>query len=306
MTPEKVTYRHSLSVVINTRNEEKTLSRAIASVRGLADEIIVIDMESSDGTPETAKKLGAKVFKHTKLNYVEPARNFGISKVTSNWVLILDPDEEIPSTLSKKIKEVTNTDNADYYRLPRKNIVFGKWLKYSRWWPDYNIRLFRKGFVTWNEMIHTVPLTQGQGADIEDKESLAIVHHHYETIDQYIDRMNRYTTVQAILKVKEGYEFSFRDLMSAPVNEFLSRYFAGSGYKDGLHGLAVSLLQAFSELVLYLKVWQAYKFKEQEITMSEIVSQMATKEKDLHFWQNDALYKETGKLQFRIKKKLKI
>lgn len=296
----------TISVVVNTRNEEEYLPRAIASVKEFANEVVVVDMESSDNTVEIAKKLGAKVFKHDKLNYVEPARNFGISKASSDWILILDPDEEISKDLAKKIKEIVNTDTIDYYRIPRKNIVFGKWLEHSRWWPDYNIRLFKKGAVSWNEVIHAVPLTQGQGSDIEAKENLGIIHHHYDSVDQYIDRMNRYTSVQANIKVKEGYDFSFKDLISAPMNEFLSRYFAGSGYKDGLHGLAVCLLQAFSELVLYLKVWQAGKFEEQEINLSDIVSQMVTKEKDLHFWQNDALYKETGKLQFRIKKKFKI
>lgn len=296
----------TISVVVNTRNEEDILPRTIKSIKDLADEIVVVDMESSDKTVEVAKKLGAKVFTHEPLEYVEPARNFGISKASSDWILILDPDEEISETLSKKIKEVIKIDEVDYYRIPRKNIVFGKWLQYSRWWPDYNIRLFKKGAVSWNEIIHSVPLTQGIGKDIEDKENLAIIHHHYSSIDEYLSRMNRYTSQQSKIKLSENYKFSWKDLINKPAEEFLSRYFFGQGYKDGVHGLALSVFQGFSEFILYLKIWQAEKFREEEINLLDVISEMSNKEKDLHFWQNDAMYKETGNLTARIKRKLRI
>jgi (heptosyl)LPS beta-1,4-glucosyltransferase len=295
-----------LSVVINAYNEAKLLPRAIDSVKGLADEILVIDMQSQDGTKEVAQKLGAKVLSHKHLDYVEPARNFGISKATCEWVLVLDPDEEIPQPLTKKIKEIIKKNEVDYYRIPRQNIIFGKWMKHSRWWPDYNIRLFKKGTVSWNEVIHSVPMTQGVSGEIDAQKDLAIIHHHYDSIEQYIERLNRYTSEQARRQVAENYKFSWKDLLTRPMGEFLSRYFFGEGYKDGLHGLAVSLLQGFSELILYLKVWQTEKFKEDEIELSDVISEMAIKEKDLHFWQNDALYKQTGSLTARLRRKLRI
>lgn len=295
-----------LSVVINSYNEAKILPRAIGSVRALADEIVVIDMESSDNTREVAKKLGAKVFSHKHLAYVEPARNFGISKALENWVLVLDPDEEISPTLTKKIKEIIRSNEADYYRIPRKNIIFGHWMKYSRWWPDYNIRLFKKGFVSWNEIIHAVPITQGRGIDFDVKEDLAITHYHYDSVEKYLEHMNRYTSVQAELKIKSGYKFKWRDMLVRPANEFLSRYFGGEGYKDGVYGLALSLLQSFSELTLYLKIWQADKFKDQNIELSEVVSEMRERERDLHYWQGDSMYKESGRLKDRVIRKLRI
>lgn len=296
----------NLSVVINTLNEAENLPKVISSIKGLAEEIIVVDMESTDGTPEIAKKLGAKVIKHPRINYVEPARNFGVSKATRKWILILDSDEEIPKDLAEEIKKSIIHSEADYFRLPRKNLIFGKWLKHSRWWPDYNIRLFKKGFVSWNEIIHAVPVTQGIGADFPAKEEFSIVHHHYNSLEQFIERMNRYTSVQAAYMVKEKYQFKWREILTKPTNEFLSRYFFGEGYKDGLHGLALSLLQAFSELVLYLKVWQASKFKETEIASGEVVSVMKDLEKEVHFWQSDTMYKQSGKITDRIRRKLRI
>ncbi len=295
-----------ISVVINTHNEAASLPRAMASVKTFADEIVVVDMESADKTVEVAKKLGAKVYPHEHLSYVEPARNFGISKATGDWILILDPDEEITAKLAANLEEIVKEGSADYCRIPRKNLIFGHWMQHARWWPDYNIRFFKKGYVSWNEIIHAVPLTQGKGTDIEAKEELAIVHRHYDSIEQYVERMNRYTSQQAKTKLAEDYKFSWKDLIIKPADEFLSRYFFGSGYKDGIHGLAAAILQGFSEVVLYLKVWQGEKFREERLNVLNVVSEMRSKEKDLHFWQNDILYKETGKLQFRIKKKFKI
>lgn len=297
---------NKISVVINTLNEAENLPRAIASVKGFADEIVVVDMESSDSTPEIAKKLGAKVFTHKNPGYVEPARNFAVEKAMNSWVLVLDADEEVPKDLALEIQKILKDPKADYFRIPRKNIIFGHWMKYSRWWPDYNIRLFKKGSVSWNEVIHAVPMTKGVGRELEVKEDLAVVHHHYDSVEQYVERMNRYTSQHAELRVKEGYKFSWRDIVVKPTNEFFSRYFFGEGYKDGLHGLTLSFLQAFSELVLYLKVWQKEKFVSKDVNVGDVVSLMRDEEKELHYWQNDAQYKQSGKLTDRIRRKFKI
>lgn len=295
-----------ISVVINTLNEAENLPRAIASVKGIANEILVCDMESTDGTPEIAKKLGAKVINHEDVGYVEPARNFAISKADGDWILILDADEEITKDLRNEIEKEIKNPRADYYRIPRKNIIFGKWMKHSRWWPDYNIRFFKKGSVSWSEIIHAVPMTTGVGAELPDKEELAIVHHHYDSIEQYMERLNRYTTVQAEIKSRGGYEFGYLDLIRKLANEFLSRFFFGEAYKDGLHGFAVSLLQAFSEVVLYLKIWQKSGFKEEKIEIVNIKNEVRKVRRDFNHWFADASFIETGNVMELIKRKFKI
>lgn len=296
-----------ISAVINTRNEEKNLPRALASIKGLAQEIIVVDMESTDKTREIAKKAGAKVYLHKPTGYVEPARNFAISRATGDWILILDADEEVPKKLEQVLKQIAmDNGSADFYRLPRKNIIFGKWIKYSRWWPDHNIRFFKKGKVIWSEIIHSVPETHGKGLDLEAVEDNAIIHNHYESIEQFVERLNNYTTQHAKLLKKNGYKFSWKDIITKPAAEFISRYFAGEGYKDGLHGLALAKLQAFSELVLYLKVWQIEKFEEEDLEVGEVISEMKDKESQIHYWQADTLIKEGGGFIQRIKRKFKL
>lgn len=278
-----------ISVVINTRNEERNLPRVMASVKGFADEIVVCDMESSDRTTIIAKKLGARVVSHKYVGYVEPVRDFAVSKAVNDWILVLDPDEEVPSDLKKKLLNIVKTPKNDYYRIPRKNIIFNKWIKYANWWPDYNIRFFKKGYVSWSEIIHSVPVTKGKGGELLPEERYAITHHNYRSVEEYIEKLNRYTSVQSDLKIKGGYKFSYFDLLKKPSAEFISRFFANQGYKDGVHGLALSLLQGFSELALYLKVWQKGNFEDLEVDLSDVKSEVGKIRKDVNYWFADAL-----------------
>lgn len=281
----------SISVVINTLNEEKNITRAIKSV-SWADEIVVCDMHSEDNTVEIAKKLGAKVILHKKVNYVEPARNFAISKAAGNWILILDPDEEISESLQNRLIQIANKmEQVNYVRIPRKNIIFNKWIKESSWWPDYQIRFFKNGQVKWTDKIHRSPEVKGLGIDLEEDEKWAIIHHNYQSISQFINRMDRYTSVEAEQKILEGYNFNWRDLLRIPLNEFLSRFFAKKGFEDGLHGLALSLLQAFSFLIVYLKVWELSKFKEYRFKLSEIEEEKKKAGYEIEYW-----IKQSGRL----------
>ncbi len=294
-----------ISVIVNTWNEEKNIKRCLDSAKW-ADEIIVVDMFSTDKTVAIAKKSDAKIFSHKYTSYVEPARNFAIKKTTGDWILILDADEEISSELAQKLKNLTeNKEGLTYFRLPRKNIIFGKWIKLSRWCPDYNIRFFKKGAVCWSEKIHSVPLTRGEGFDLEPKEANAILHYHYQTVSQYLERLNRYSDIQARELVENGYKFKWQDLLRKPMSEFLSRFFAGEGYKDGLHGLALSLLQSFSELAKYLKIWEKEGFKFQELPLSNFALEMKKLGKELSYWWTTIFINETGNLFKKIPLKIK-
>ena len=273
-----------ITVIINTYNEAKTLERVISSVKW-ADEIIVCDMQSDDDSAVIAKKLGAKVIFHKKLPFVEPARNFAISKASNDWVLVLDPDEEIPESLAKRLQEMLEKPIVStYVEIPRKNIIFNKWIKSSLWWPDYNIRFFRKDSVTWGNKIHSKPKTVGQGITLPSDERWAITHYHYSSISEFIIRLDRYTSVEAKELRDSGIEFSWPDLILKPSNEFLSRFFANRGFEDGLHGLSLSLLQAFSFFIAYLKLWEYREFKEEKIDLKELQELTLKGGEDLSYW----------------------
>lgn len=295
-----------LSAVITTWNEESNLDECLATL-DFVDEIIIVDMESTDNTVKIAKAYTDKVYRTSYTGYVEPARNFSIGKASGSWILIVDGDERIPLTLAKKLKEIAENDSADFVRVPRKNIVFGQWLKYSRWWPDYNIRFFKKGYVTWQDTIHSVPITEGVGINLDPEPEYAITHHHYRTIDEYITRLIRYTNQQSKELINAGYKFSLTDLVSKPIGEFLSRFFAGEGYKDGLHGLSLSLLQSFSIFVVYLKVWQAEGFVPEKNVLSNPSFKKLAKGKftELKYWLYTIKIHLSGKKSERFILKIK-
>lgn len=296
----------NISAVVNTRNEEGNIEECLKTLQ-FADEIIVVDMESTDSTKRIAGNYTDKVYDTEMVGYVEPARNFAISKAIGNWVLIVDADERIPKTLAKKLIEITQREDVDFVRIARKNLIFGQWTQHSRWWPDYNIRFFKKGSVEWQNEIHSIPITAGIGINLDAEESLAIEHHHYDSIDEYFERALRYSSQQAKELEKSGYKFDVKDLLSKPIGEFISRFFAGDGYKDGLHGLVLAFLQMFSVMLIYLKVWQKEGHEPKNATVFTPIWQKTffEKFKELRYWYLTVLIQSESKKAKKIFLKLK-
>ncbi len=291
------------SVVINTRNEQEMLQGCVDSIKNWADEIILVDMESTDDTIKIAKDNNLTIFNHPNVGYVEPARNFAISKASGNWIFIIDADERANRQLLFEFDRIIQNQLADYVWVPRNNIIFGQAIKYARWWPDYNIRFFKRNQVIWNDEIHSIPQKKGKEYFIEPNENLSIEHHNYQNISQFISRVNRYTDQQVINLINQRYKFTWPDLITKPTSEFLSRYFAGQGYKDGLHGLAICLLQSVSELVLYLKLWQSTKFKPDNLSQSSVSSIINKQIKDYYYWQSQTQTNSTQRIMHKLKSK---
>lgn len=297
-----------ISVVINTKNASATISSAIASV-AFADEVVVVDMYSIDGTAEIAKGLGARVFFHKDVHYVEPAREFAIEKAKYDWVLVLDADETIPSSLADKLTEIARSEhNSEVvaYEIPRQNIIFRKWMVHSGWWPDYQLRFFKKGSVTWPSAIHAKPNVKGSSAKLAVDSEFAIVHRHYNSISEFLDRMNRYTTIQAQALPKTKKTMSFSTVFTAFQRELLSRLFAQDGYKDGNHGIALSLLQSFSEVTRILKVWEATGFEQKPFdqttrnSLYQLRSELAYWLADQEVRQSNGLYRYWWRLRRKL------
>lgn len=269
-----------LSVVLTAWNEAEKLPMVLTSVKDVADEIVVVvDEATDDQSAKIARAHGCRVFTHPHTGYVEPMRNFSIGKASGEWILLLDGDEVVPGSLALKIKELINDASVSYYRIPRKNIIFGKWVKSHHWWPDYSYRLFKKGTVTWGDEIHSVPVAIGKGQDLPATEEFSLIHYNYSSVDEYLEQISRYTQFQA------AHRFAWSDLICKPADEFINQYFARGGYKEGVHGLALALLQASSELILYLRAWERTKFKQQDISTDEVASVVFEKVNDFRWWK---------------------
>ncbi|PIY80083.1 MAG: hypothetical protein COY80_04635 [Candidatus Pacebacteria bacterium CG_4_10_14_0_8_um_filter_42_14] len=294
-----------LSVVVQTKNAAKTLEKALQSV-AFADELIVVDMESSDATREIALKFTDNVVSTKDVGYVEPARNKAIEKASGEWILLLDADEEISVSLGEKIETLVATESdVSCYFLPRKNIIFGNWVKDTGWWPDFQPRLFRAGTVTWKDEIHSRPLINGKTDKLPSDESLAIIHHNYSTVSEYIDRLNRYTSITAKFDSKEK-SVTTAGLISSYRSELLRRLFLQGGIDGGYRSVLLSFLQANYELVVSAKKWEIAGRPEDDSTS---ITEMEKFNSELAYWIADWHTKKDGlfrKLFWKIRRKLRV
>ena len=293
-----------ISAVVHTFNEQRNIERCLSSLTW-TDEIIIIDMGSTDKTVEISKSFTSKIYQHPYTGFVEPARNFGINKTKGNWIIIVDADEEIPKTLINYLKIEIEAPKADYYRLPRKNIIFGKWMKHSGWWPDYQIRFFKKGAVVWNDKLHGIPITRGIGADLDAVENFSMTHHNYQSVEQYLARLNRYTAISAKELFLSNQKFSPNLIFQKTTQEFVNRYFVWKGYKDGVHGLVLSLLQSILELITYIKLWELEKFQEKKVSLQETKMLFHEDYKMKEYWLINELLNQSPSFFHRIYLKLK-
>lgn len=279
---------YMISAVVHTFNEEENIDRCLSSL-SFADEVILVDMGSTDRTLEKASNYTAKIFNFPYTGFVEPARNFGLEKTKSDWIIILDADEEIGKTLREQILKTCKSGQYDYYRIPRKNIIFNKWVKHAGWWPDFQIRLFKKGKVTWTDRIHGVPLTTGSGVDFPPQEGLAITHYNYRTVSQYLERLNRYTSITAKELFVSNQQAEIKSYIIIPMKEFVTRYFVWEGYKDGIHGLLLSLLQSFSELMVQIKLWELSGCKQTQVDLQQLDDIFNEANKSRTYWLTSVL-----------------
>jgi glycosyltransferase involved in cell wall biosynthesis len=274
-----------ISAVISAFNEEKNLERCLKSL-SFADEIIVIDNSSLDKTAEIAQNYKAKVFKQkNNPQEIDLQNNFGFEKASNTWILSIDADEEVSPELAKEIKEtLSKSTTVNGFWIPRKNIIFGKFIEHTGWYPDPQLRLFKKGEAKFVKAhVHEPVKLNGQSAYLKGH----LIHHHYNSISQFIDRtINIYAPNEAQEYLNKGYEFSYFDAVRFPLNEFLSRFFSRKGYKDGFHGLMLSLLMAFYHFLIFANIWEKQKFREydKDDFQQEMEKEFKKAGKEIGFW----------------------
>ena len=278
-----------ISVVISAFNEEKNIGDCLQSIKW-ADEIILVDNTSSDKTVSIAKKYTSKIFKRPNNRMLNINKNYGFEKATNKWILNLDADERVTEELKREIINVinNNSDDFDGFEIPRKNIIFGKWIRHGIWWPDYQIRLFKKGKGKFEcRHVHEKIKLEGKLGQL----SQPLLHYNYKSISEYIRKFNDiYTENEVENFLKSGKRIYWYDAIRMPVNEFLSVFLARSIYKDGLHGLVLSILQAFYALVTFCKVWERQKFWEYNNSkfLNEVKQEINKSFKDYKYWTQNA------------------
>lgn len=272
-----------LSVIVHTKNSADTLGDCLESVSVMADEIIVMDMESTDDTRRVARQFKAKVLRAKDVGYADPARNKALQAASGDWALVVDADEEIPPTLADAIVSlIKQPEQFSAFAFPRKNIIFGRWAR-AGWWPDFQLRLFKKGHVYWPPQLHGKPQVEGQVRHLPADEQFAILHHNYNDIDSFVDRAQRYSSIAAT-EVAKGERASETDLWHAWWQQFVQRWFADQGYQDQHYGQTLAMLQSYFEVLVQAKYWQAQGFKLPG-TLPPLSQQLAAAAADARYWE---------------------
>lgn len=239
----------TLTIIIAAKNEAHNIADCVRSAR-FANEILVLDSGSTDGTRELAIAEGARVVSTDWPGY-GPQQARGIAMAQCDWVLSLDADERIPAALRNEILDAIAHPGADGFRLPRLSSFCGKFIHYSGWRPDYTLRLVRRsvaGFTS--HFLHAHMTVQGSTRNL--KESL--VHYSYRDMDDVLEKLNRYASGNARDLHAQGKTASLSKAISHGLWAFLRTYVLRRGFLDGRHGLMLAIYNAESTYYKYVKL----------------------------------------------------
>jgi glycosyltransferase involved in cell wall biosynthesis len=262
----------NLSVVIITFNEEASIGRTLASVQPLvADgrgEIIMVDSGSTDRTVEIAKSFGAKVFVEEWKGFAAQ-KNSAIDKAAGDWILSLDADEEVNEGMRKLLLTILSPPQGFGYAgvgllFARQNYFLGRWMRHGGFWPDRKLRMVWRGLGRFEDRsVHEdIKLKEGcesfdPSFDFQVGSRVALIHHSYPTLSDYIEHMNRYSSLGAEMVVAKGpVRFSVINIVLRPVFTFIYNYFFRLGFLDGREGLLLHLYHAVYVSWKYAKAWE--------------------------------------------------
>lgn len=243
-----------ISALVHTRNERECLPGCLESLR-FADEIVVADMASTDGTREIAASFGARVVDMPLEPIVERVRNRAAAECRGDWLLVLDADERVSPALAKRIPELTAHQTAAAFSIPRKNYFLGVWLQHGNW-PDPQLRLARRGQIRWSELIHEHPQIDGEVVSLPANPDEAIEHPGYVTdLGKFIEKLARYSQLDAARLETKLAPPLWPWMLRRPLGEFFGRYITESAWRHGLHGFVWSGLMAAYQFQLAAHYW---------------------------------------------------
>ena len=245
-----------ISVFINTLNEAKRIRACLESVKW-ADEIVVVDMHSDDETLAIARQYTDKVFLTPRLGYCEPARKFAAEQTTGDWILNIDADELITLGLKQELLRLAGEGQWDAVYVPRRNFFWGEEMQYSGCgqFQDRQMRFYKRQAVVFSEIIHAgVQLKEGTRVYKIDNPHAHLLHFSYVTPEQYWEKLDRYTTIEAKALFASGKTYTMNNALKDAWNAFWKRYIKkGKGYKDGPWGFIYCVWTAIYKLNVYAK-----------------------------------------------------
>lgn len=244
----------TLSVAIITKNEEANIRRCLESVKW-ADEIVVVDSGSADGTLDICREYGCRIIEHEWEGYAAQ-KNYALAQTTMDWVLSLDADEEVTPELAQEIRVAVESGRADAFDMPRLSRFLGRWMRHGGWYPDRQLRLLRRG----SGSFKIVPLHEHVA--LNDGVALGrlrnpLLHYTYPTVKDFIRKSDLYTDieVQARIAANRIPKQLRLALLTVFPTKFIEVYLYKQGWRDGLHGLVAATLMSSRVYMRAVKLW---------------------------------------------------
>jgi glycosyltransferase involved in cell wall biosynthesis len=248
----------TLTVITLAKNEEHNIKDCLAST-SFADEVIVIDDCSDDRTAEIAAAMGAKVHRRAMNGDYAAQYNFAVDQAGGDWIMIVDADERVTPELQAAVREVIARGENAGYEIPHINYIFGEPMWHGGWYPNYGLRLFPRGTVrheglVHSRMVHSLPIKRIDSP---------YIHYPYATWDRYFKKFDTYTTLTAKEKLAEGQRVNFfNDLVLRPLFAFVRMYILKSGWRDGRMGFIMAAFHGFYTMTKYAKLYTMAKERE--------------------------------------------
>jgi len=251
------------SVVVCTKNEEEVIKDCLLSL-DFADEIVLVDSNSSDRTVLIGRKNKARVFVNKWQGFSEQ-KNFAFKKTSGDWVLFVDGDERVPDDLKKEIVEKINDKDNKYnaFEMPRLNNFLGKDMHWGGWYPDYQKRLVKRdAFIGWEGALHEHIRSKGKTGRLKND----LYHLAHRRIREMVEKSIMYTNFEAEQMYKHDHpEMVWWRFFRPMMGEFYGRYIKKRGYKDGAVGFIEAIYQSYSVFLIYARLWEMQQKKEKEI-----------------------------------------
>jgi len=239
----------ALSLVVITRDAGAQLADCLASANFAAD-VVVVDSGSTDDTVEIARSRGARVVGQAWLGF-GAQKNFAVSEARHDWILALDADERVSPRLAASIRDALVAPRHDAYEMARCNRFLGRWLRHGEGYPDWNVRLFDRRRARWSDdAVHENVVAQGSIGRLDGD----LLHASAESLDDYLAKQNRYTTLQAQALYARGERATLAHLVLSPAFRFLRFYVIRAGFLDGVAGFAHIAIGCFNSFCKYAKV----------------------------------------------------
>jgi len=241
---------NKISVIVITKDEEKNISDCLKSVEW-ADEIIVVDSESTDRTIELAKQFTEEIFIRKWEGYV-PQKKYALSLAKNEWVLSLDADERITPELKDEIFKLS-TGEFSGFKIRRKNFLLKKEIKSCGWENDYQLRLMRKDKASFSDrLVHEKFVVDGEVGTLKNP----MLHYTFSSFEEYFEKINNYTSLKAQELFIKKKRIGGWTIFSHTISAFFAFFIIRLGFKDGVYGLIISLLHSVSTMMNYIKLWE--------------------------------------------------